>query len=189
MIIGRDLDDKLWEDLTERMHITNLRIYNDGDFKWLDGRGAGSCDIYLDNKGKVKDIFYVPHEQYIVGLDVDKDGKYPKKGLILLISKFISEYKMTGGNDSVECADYVVEKMTKVECKFDEGYVRNIVDNEFVDIGSIKWHKLWKIETGIDEGYFFIPNPPDFLVDKEENYDFMKIDKTTRRLNENINCI
>lgn len=55
--IGYPLTQALWEDLVHRMCIKDLRIYGPNSEQWTDGRGPGACDIHLDEKGIVVDIW------------------------------------------------------------------------------------------------------------------------------------
>ncbi len=58
--IGRPLTDQLWEDLNDRLCVTNLRIYFPEEDMWMDCVGPGGCTILLTADGIVKDIMYNP---------------------------------------------------------------------------------------------------------------------------------
>ncbi len=75
-LIGSELDESVWNVLTQIFCIQYLRIYRPNDMEWTDGLGSGSCSIYLYNENDlIKDIYINPHKAYIVGLDVDEEGK------------------------------------------------------------------------------------------------------------------
>ena len=57
--LGKPLNDRLWQDILYRMHVTNLWILKDQE-EWTIGRMRGAMTVYLDKDDNVEDIYYVP---------------------------------------------------------------------------------------------------------------------------------
>ncbi len=62
-LLGKPLNQKLWEDLIYCLQIRGLCIYTPADEPWEVGWGQGHCCIFLGEDSTVKDIWFVPYKR------------------------------------------------------------------------------------------------------------------------------
>lgn len=155
-LIGRELNEDFWNILTEIFNVSKLRIYKPNEAQWCDGTQEGTMYVYLDDNDKVKDIYYHPYHNFIIGQDVDKDGNYYKKGIVSLVCHFIKRFRLL--NVDYDAFQWIKEALHEMECPIDDNLLRIIIDNEFCEINP-KWKM--KGTSTMGEGFICCPYLPE----------------------------